>query len=252
MLSLIHDAHESDTVPLIAVRDLREDIVAGLGGATLEVRTLDGVSLDVHAGDLVLVTGRVASGATSLLTALAGVRQSVQGERWLAWGVRTRRASIGADARDVIIRAWRERAVEPEARFTSSAARVVYLLRVRTLPDSALSMHARRSWRAWALEVRAGRGAVVLADVAGSCSGSVSPPVRRAVHEYPVASEHRAPSEHESARVRNIALASGRIVRDELSGARAFYATASPAPACRDDITFNAASRIAVPQGSAG
>jgi energy-coupling factor transporter ATP-binding protein EcfA2 len=158
---------------LLAVRDVREEIRAGLGQTSLTVRTLDGVTLQVHAGELVVLRGGVASGAPSLLAALSGARRVRTGHRRLARGVQVRRACISNAAFSAIAAAW----AQPQSASGNHSqppvrARVVYLFRVRagapsrpTAPrthDSAGRKAADPSvWGVWAESLRAHGGSIV-------------------------------------------------------------------------------------------
>ena len=157
---------------LIAVHNACEEIVAGLGSALFSVRTLDGLSCDVRAGELLLLVGGVASGATSLLAAMHGSPSRVRAARHVTAGVQLRRATIPFSASEAIMTGWRAAQVEPPEPIDGAAAvaegraPVVYLLRVR--PDdvtraNSTGVNTTHSWRAWAAALRARGGAVVLA-----------------------------------------------------------------------------------------
>jgi energy-coupling factor transporter ATP-binding protein EcfA2 len=226
---------------LLAVRDVREEIRAGLGQTSLTVRTLDGVTLEVHAGELVVLRGGVASGAPSLLAALAGVRRARRGHRRLARGVQVRRAGISDAAFAAIAAAW---AQPREARGHELAfparPRVVYIFRVRSPergPPPGPRGHTLNAgtvadtsvWGAWAEALRARGGSIVahIADDRGHAARPTYPrvePVTKrtspAVHEA-TAGDHRAyqtpgkasrASTRVHGRVRTITLAAGRIV----------------------------------------
>jgi len=235
----------SFALPLLSVRDLRESLVAGYGNATATVRLLDGVSLSIHAGELILVHGNVASGAGSLCSALAAPRRGVAGERIVARGVAVRRATITPAAREAIVAGWTS-----EPPIGTSAVRVVYLLRVRTpyleqhrggrspsVPCSPLTDAARVAWRDWSLALRGSGSAVVLFDAGapartGATTGSTSgvaagaaqraghSPAKHAVHEtLDVARQWQLPRRTDSgspapATVRGLALSRGRIVSE--------------------------------------
>ncbi len=147
---------------LVSVHDLREEVRAGLGNAHVAVRTLDGVSLTVHAGEFVIVRGGVASGATSLLAALAGRRTLQSGSRIVAPSVQIRRGAIGSDAMEAMRRAWREPA--PREALITSRTPVLYLFRVRghaSLAPRNSAVQADR-WTAWARSLRVTGGSVLV------------------------------------------------------------------------------------------
>lgn len=208
---------------VLSVRDLREEVRAGLGRAALSVRTLDGVSLTVHSGELIVLRGGVASGAASLLNALAGVSRHQSGVRLPASGLRVRRACISARAFAAIDAAWREVLPAPVlAAEPHPSAPLVYVFRVRS-PRAAQETRGRdgladpAAWRAWAHALRAGGGSVV-AHVTNHFTVTPHPPARyesdgvrsTAVHEP--FSGTRALRIERTGGVRTITLAAGRIV----------------------------------------
>ncbi len=177
---------------LVSVRDAREEVIAGYGGTLLAVRTLDGCSCDVHARELLLLTGGVASGARALLRAFHGPSLRVQLTRQVAEGVQIRRAVIQSAALSPILRGWRDAVTSADtnervsgqaeraerANLSSVSVRhVVYLLRVRATGGARAtgsaavgsafgtdSEHdAYSSWRQWAESLRRSGGAIVLA-----------------------------------------------------------------------------------------
>ncbi len=217
--------------PLIIVRDLHEVVDAGYGNATASVRTLDGVSLAIHPGELLLVDSAVAGGAQALCSALAAPRRSLTGDREVRVGVRIRRATISLAARDVIVRTWMEESAR-RVRFDTDAdgqttARVVYLLRVRAACVGPRAPHGTvtresathgsaspNAWRDWASALRASQGAVVLFSTAPA-SGSFHPRATSAgnrttgaVHEP----DHSTPR----GRVRALRMSAGRVVSEQL------------------------------------
>ncbi len=158
---------------LVAVHNACEEIVAGLGSALFSVRTLDGLSCDVRAGELLLLVGGVASGATSLLGALYGPPASrARAQRYAIPGVQLRRATIGFGASEAIVAGWSDAQASTPIPHSSNAATaaartpVVYLLRVRADDSTragctgAITTH---SWRSWAAALRERGGAIVLA-----------------------------------------------------------------------------------------
>jgi energy-coupling factor transporter ATP-binding protein EcfA2 len=228
---------------LLEVRNVREEIRAGLGQTSLSVRTLDGVTLAVHAGELVVLRGGVASGAPSLLAALAGVRRARSGHRRLARGVQIRRACISDAAFAAIAAVWAQPVAERgNALAFSARPRVVYIFRVRS-PERghqiAAPGHISRGgtvvdasvWGVWAESLRAGGGSIVahVTNDRAHATWQRYPHADRvpkrtspAVHEA-TAGDRRSyqtrgeasnvlPRHHPTGRVRMITLAAGRIV----------------------------------------
>ncbi len=197
---------------LLAVHDLREEVRAGFGQTALVVRTLDGVSLEVRAGELVVLRGGVASGVVSLLGALAGTRRVWSGNRIAACGVQVRRGSISDVAFRALTAAWSERHVVAESPVQRDDTPTVYLFRVRRRECTATSFPPRSlvartdeaAWRTWADSLRA-RGGSVLAHVQTQASEFNNH--AGAVHEA-TGSEYAV----ESRGVRVLTLAAGRIV----------------------------------------
>jgi hypothetical protein len=69
--------------PLLSVRDLRKSYLAGHGNCWARVPVLRGLSFDVAAGQRLAIVGGAASGKTTLLQCLAGLRRPDGGEiRW--------------------------------------------------------------------------------------------------------------------------------------------------------------------------
>ncbi len=207
--------------PLIIVRDLREVVGAGYGNATASVRTLDGVSLAVHPGELLLVDSPVAGGASALRSALAAPRRTLTGSREVSAGVRVRRATISHHARDLIVSTWasherilHERVSHAE---TPVAARVVYLLRVRASgastanAGSSASPGMHNAWRDWACALRASQGAVVLFSSAPDTTRAPSQQTHRAVHESDLFRSR--------GRVRVLRMSAGRVVSEQVLSA---------------------------------
>ena len=151
---------------LVAVRDLREELRAGFGEAMLTVRTLDGVSLALRMGELVVLRGGVASGATSLLHAMSGARpvdrRFTAGIRVVAPGVQIRRACISLEALHAMLTVW-SAAPGPRSPREHDRSPVVYAFRVR---PSALNsrLEGAAMWAEWAERLRA-RGGSVLAQM---------------------------------------------------------------------------------------
>ena len=91
---------------LLAVRDLREEVRAGFGQSLFAVRPLDGVSLAVRGGELVVLRGGVACGAASLIAHLTGIRAIRSGARIVARGVQVRRGCISERALAALMSGW--------------------------------------------------------------------------------------------------------------------------------------------------
>lgn len=149
---------------LVALRNVHEEIVAGTERARLVVRTLDELSCDVCAGELLIVTGGVASGARSLMHALNGSRPLARGERIVARGVRLRLAAIAAQADHAIVEGWLDRSapVAPLSASTLDRSPVVYLLRARHRTAGSGATFPRSAWRRWSSSLRAQGDAVVI------------------------------------------------------------------------------------------
>lgn len=216
---------------VLEVHDLHEEIRAGLGPATVSVRTLDGVSLSVHAGELVVLQGGVASGAASLFDALCGVGRRRTGQRRVKVGVQVRRASIPHAAYLSIANAWHSSAVERVT--TGERTPVVYVFRVRdgrakvaSIESARDSRLMREAWVAWTLALRARGGSVVVQLPTGAPVGALSRASaaqyrapRRNVHHHTGAvreSPHADAVRRASATdVRTVTLAGGRIIHTE-------------------------------------
>ena len=67
------------TPPLIATRELRRDFQ--LGGET--IHAVDRVTVDIPAGQMVVIRGRSGSGKTTLLNLIAGLDEPTGGEIWI-------------------------------------------------------------------------------------------------------------------------------------------------------------------------
>ena len=169
-----HDGHAGEGCPndwnahrtrLVAVRGLSETVAAGHGNAMLFVRTLDDVSLDVRAGDLVLLTGRVGEGAASLAGALAGRRRIVHGARELHPGGRVRRGSISGEAQQAIIGGWAAGSSNRRTNDDDGRSRTAYVLRVRH-GDARMRGCPDGAWFGWARALCESGGAIVLWEVA--------------------------------------------------------------------------------------
>jgi ABC-type antimicrobial peptide transport system ATPase subunit len=69
--------------PLLAVRDLRKSYLAGLGRCWARVHVLRGASFTLAEGERLAIVGSAASGKTTLLHCLAGLRRPDAGQiRW--------------------------------------------------------------------------------------------------------------------------------------------------------------------------
>ena len=240
---------------LLRVQNVHQTVRAGTDAASVCVRTLDGVSVCVCAGELVILRGGVASGAPSLAAFMAGRRHGIRGEREIVSGLRVRRGSITTTAFHALRTAWDSEIVSRAAVPTASPhnahsmrAPVVYVFRVRadvgssqraqlstgahpstgTLsPTRAADTYdAYNAWREWAHTVRAQGGSVVVQCAAQSAHPHPAHP--RAAH--PRAAQQRkhrerlSPAVHEGPsafddQVRVITLANGRIVDPHASAA---------------------------------
>lgn len=208
---------------LVAVHNACEQIVAGLGNALLSIRTLDGLSCDVRAGELLLLVGGVASGATSLLGALYGPPASrARAQRSVTPGVQLRRATIPFSASEALVAGWRDARDPSLARSasdgsgTNARAPVVYLLRVR--PDDstraavtgAITTH---SWRAWASALQRCGGAIVIARQSTPAGGTFEHGKRAAASgAHSEMTMVREASVADRDLVRTLTLHAGRIV----------------------------------------
>ena len=206
---------------LLAVRDVHDEVRAGLGQTALVVRTLDGVSLDVRAGELVVLQGGVASGAVSLLETLAGRRRRLSGTRVVAHGVQVRMGTISPAAFQAIAMAWSPALYANEAR-DSPHRSIVYLFRVRNRQAAEYAARTTPSlaafdevpWQRWAEALRE-RGGSVLAHVPSLTS--VNDPRRNkhgvgAVREMAPAAADSVPT---SPTLRVLTLRAGRIITDD-------------------------------------
>ena len=211
---------------LVAVHEVSDEVRAGFGRTAFVMRTLDKVSLSVCSGELVLLHGGVASGAVSLLAALAGHRMPPRGSRTMAHGVQVRRASISTAAAQGIVSGW-TRATQPDHIPTlrrqkqaqtlaqpqpqvPTQPQVVYVLRVRApkrlalpqSPDSppAVPHDERRVWAAWANDLKR-RGASVVVQFSESIENTATqaPDNTRAPYTRPTPLHARRHSVHESA-----------------------------------------------------
>ncbi len=228
---------------LVALENAHEEISAGYGSTVLVVRTLDGLSCSVHTGELLRLSGGVASGVRSLLHAFHGTRSRIQVERRVAAGVQLRRACIPALAERAILAGWSDGAESPCLRefvpqpHPHTRGDVVYLLRVRDGdehgPHSAprvspahertvVNMHA---WRTWAAALKRQGGAIVLACPVSADSIASSPDASAPVHTSnkqratgrgALPSNHRVCEPHTtpSTAVRTLTLHAGRILSE--------------------------------------
>lgn len=201
---------------LLALRGWHEEIRAGAGAAQVIVRTLDHVSLTVHAGELVVVRGGVASGAASLIAALSGMRPPIPalrlgGDRVTASGVQIRRAVISSCALTALRESW-SGSVPPSS--APSLRPVVYVFRVRESPHR---WETDAHWRAWAVTFRASGGSIlahVPTDRWRKSPPAITTPRTPAVFESSAFdSAVTNPGAHAS--VREVMLDAGRIVRED-------------------------------------
>ena len=223
--AIVHRMSYSQSPPpvLLAVRDLHEEIRAGFGRSMLTVRTLDGVSLVVRSGELVVLRGAVACGAASLIALLTGTRTVRSGVRIVARGVQIRRGCIGPDALNALMSGWSATPVRPLHAFVRRTP-VVHVFHVRSSAGSSRRPPAmvdadQDQWRAWAMSLRAQGGSVIV-HVPITGTPSPRPPIRRygmhprsgrapVVQEATTTSDARGDS---TGGVRVLTLAAGRIV----------------------------------------
>lgn len=154
---------------LLSVVQLRAEVRAGLPGqCAVNVRVLDGVSIRIHAGELLLLQAPDALGPAMLLAALAGREHAPQHrylrlERNVAPGVQIRRAALHPDVIPDIVHGWQEARAGEER----PASRVLYLLRAsRQRPPAgrAATMRELGEWRRWAGQARERRDGIVIAS----------------------------------------------------------------------------------------
>ena len=215
---------------LLRVQNVHQTIRAGTDAASVCVRTLDGVSVCVGAGELVILRGGVASGAPSLAAFMSGQRHGILGEREIACGVRVRRSTISAAAFCALRMAWDSEIVSRTMVPTTSPhdahsmrAPVVYVFRVRA--DVRFNQHVRPSthaadaydaWREWAHVVRAHGGSVIV-----QCA---APAMWTRGEQHRRHRERFSPAVHEGSstfndQVRVITLANGRVVEQHAPAA---------------------------------
>lgn len=236
-MMLAAPSYRTESPVLLSVHDLHEEIVAGAGGATCAVRTLDGLSCHVRVGELVVLQGGVASGANSLLDVFAGLRARVRGVRHVHPRTRVRRGAISTTAARAIVAAWSDAHRVPAPAVTrwpiiatptaNAAAPVAYLLRVHTRPDAVAAPAVSAGWRDWAERVRTYNAAVVLAvqfalGTTERTAGPEAPP-----EQYVVREPQRV---YDSARVRVLTLRAGRIVATPARDARAWISDNGDSP----------------------
>ncbi|MCC6242275.1 MAG: hypothetical protein IT353_05515, partial [Gemmatimonadaceae bacterium] len=200
MLTRTAPSSQLDRIPLLTVHGGHAETHAGGVTSSIRIRALDNVSVAIHEGELVVLQGGVASGATTLFGVMCGERMLAAGVRSVAPDVRIQRATISAQAFAAIQGAWsvprvpmtrRDDAAPPRGevvRALHGAPRPLVLLRVRSQPHSRthyaapIMMHS--TWQAWAQVVRA-RGGAIVACVA-------IPPARDARHVARVRAVTRA------------------------------------------------------------
>jgi len=241
LCGMLRSSHiQSNTVAppvLLSVHNVYEEVAAGLGRARCIVRTLDGLSCAIRAGELVILQGGIASGASSLLDVFAGLRTHVRGARFVAEKVRVRRGAISADAARAIIAGWSDQCTLPRTQQQCAETPVAYLLRVRTRSSTAANMDTRHhAWRAWAATLHQQRGTIVLsvqqsvtetrqrADIVGALR---EPTVVRERHR-----RHSPPEPHSDMRI--LTLVAGKIATASADSsvlhASDPYPTTSPPP----------------------
>ena len=91
---------------LVRLRDIRQTLSAGIVGACVQFRTLDGISLDVFPRQLLVLVGDPASGTDALLDVLNGDRRGVTGSRTVAPTACIQRARIAPAQAAAILSAW--------------------------------------------------------------------------------------------------------------------------------------------------
>jgi hypothetical protein len=215
-------SYPSSRTPLLAVHDLREEIHAGSGSTFACVRTLDGVSLTVHAGDLVVVQGGVASGAASLIAAIVGARRTARGARHTMGGLQIRRGRIDHTALRALQAAWPR--PRQDERPDPTRTPVLYVLRVRpaTSPSTRPAADGTdagtafaHAWRTWCAALRK-RGGSVLVHVATASdvrSRRTDAPRPQFVSEAPSLTDSSwREDEREPRAVRVLTFDAGRIV----------------------------------------
>lgn len=218
---------------LLSVHNVHEEIAAGLGRARCIVRTLDGLSCDIRAGELVILQGGVASGASSLLDVFAGMRTRARGTRYIAEKVRVRRGGVGADAARAIIAGWSEQYTLPHTQQRCAETPVAYLLRVRTRSSTTANVDAQHdAWRTWAAALRQRRGTIVLSVQQSRAETAQRADIVGALRESTVVREHHLPQTRPNVRI--LTLVAGKIVTVS-AGASALhasgsYSTTSPPP----------------------
>jgi putative ABC transport system ATP-binding protein len=72
--------HSNETQPLIELRDVVKTYTSLAGSIT----ALQGIDLQVHAGEFLVVTGKSGSGKTTLVNMVTGLDRSTSGEIWVA------------------------------------------------------------------------------------------------------------------------------------------------------------------------
>lgn len=164
---------------LLSVAQLRAEVRAGLPDqCAVSVRVLDGVSIRIYAGELLLLQAPDALGPAMLLAALAGREYSphhrcVRSERKVVRGLQIRRAALHPDVIPEIVHGWQEACAGEER----PASRVLYLLRAsRQRPPAgrAATMRELGEWRRWGRQARERRDGIVIA----STSPPAPPPHR--------------------------------------------------------------------------
>ncbi len=222
---------------LLSVHNVYEEVTAGLGRARCIVRTLDGLSCDIRAGELVILQGDIASGASSLLDIFAGMRTHAHGTRFVAAKVRVRRGAICADAARAIIAGWSEQYTLPRRQRRSLDTPVAYLLRVRMRSSETANVDAPyHAWRTWAAALHQQRGTIVLRVQQAVAENTQRADIVGALREATVVRERHLrqtlPEPHSDVRI--LTLVAGKIVTASVDSsaphASGPYSTTSPPP----------------------
>ena len=219
---------------LLSVRNVHEEIAAGLGRARCIVRTLDGLSCDICAGELVILQGGVASGASSLLDVFAGMRTRARGMRYVAEKVRVRRGAIGADAARSIIAGWSDQYTRPHRQQQRAETPIAYLFRVRARSSTTTAnLDARhQAWRTWAAALYQRHGTIVLSVQQSREETTQRADIVGALREPTVVRERNL--RQPRADVRILTLVAGKIVTASVDSsvlhASGPYSTTSPQP----------------------
>jgi hypothetical protein len=130
--------------PLLQVISLSQELTVGLGAIAASVRTLTDVSLSVHAGELVVLSGARGAGDHALLAVIAGDRRGVNGACDVRAHVRVRLLRISTAAARALAEEWPRAAsviegMTPAERtaLASSAAHPPEIFLLDVIPDGA-------------------------------------------------------------------------------------------------------------------